>query len=337
LGDLSRAGRSALPELATWAQQASEQLLDESLAQVQDEARGWLLPEARVSLVGDAEHGQLAFTLQRRDETASLQSALMQLMLQRGRSPVALTHWTALCATLRLVDARLVATVPRQLADDLLGLRLCLAQPGDWLSRLEPDFSSGEDDAPFADVPLPADLGEPDDELVFAYLSTGALYKYIEGYAAANPDFAQGLAVAFDTLRDEGELGSALIPRRWRRHFAGRTQEPLVYSLGPLRLAAADSKTVASSASFKLGTLPGLAVDVGAVLELTDGVWTLRLEVGEGALARVVLGEQVSTQANADESWSLSVPQSTGPLHLLVEDTTGAVFEETLRAEPPTS
>ena len=336
LGDMRRAGRGALPELAAWAEQAPEHLLDEILEQAEAEARSWLLPVGPVSLAEEAEHGVLAFALQRRDETASLQSALTHLMLPRGRSPVALTHWSALCATLRRVDAQLAATVPRQLAEDLLGLRLCLSQSGDWRSQLQPALGPAHDETSLDGLELPADFGEPDDELVFDYLSTGALYKYIEGYAAANPSFAQELADAFDALQEEGELSNTLIPRRWRQNFAGRAQEPLVFPLGPLKLAAADAKA-ATIARFELGTLPGLAADVDALLELAGGVWSLRLEVGAGALTRVALNEHVVTQANADESWSLSVQRSDGPLRLVVEDATGAVFETTLRVEPTAS
>jgi hypothetical protein len=339
VGDLMRCDGGVPSALATWTAHASEDLLDGAVREAEVEAREWPLPEEWTALGTadeEADHGSLAYVLQRRDETESLCVGVLRAMLTRGRSPVALGAWQPLKATLRDVDSRLEAVVSRRLAEHLLGARVCLGSVGDWVSRLaDEDGGTVEASPGLGLLQLPTDVGEPSDSVVVDYLRHGRLYRYVETYAAENPAFAEELAGAFDTLLEEGELGQALIPRRWRKNHAGGAGRAVDYDLGPLRLAAAQDDTVAS-ATIELGALPGLAADVDASLQLSAGVWTLHLVVGDdgrsAALKAVQLNGVLRTEPESDGDWRVQAPHS-GEVELRVEDTTGAVFKERIRVD----
>jgi hypothetical protein len=338
VGDLMRCDTAVPSELAAWSAQASEDILDGVVRDAEAEARDWPLPEGWTALGAsddDADLGSLAHVLQRRDEIESLCDAVVRAMLVRGRSPAALGGWTGLEAILREVDGRLAAVVSRPLTEHLLGARVCLVRDRGWVSCLRDEggentlnLSGGHGGAP-----LPADVGEPSDAIVFDYLTRGRLYRYVEAYAAQNPAFAEELAGAYDTLQEEGELGQALIPRRWRKDYAGGRGSAVTYGLGPVRLAAAADDSN-SSATIELGTLPGLQAEVDAELELSAGMWTLHVVVAHDAgprgLKAVRLNDVEQTQPDGDGAWRVRAPHS-AELELRVEDATGAVFIERLR------
>lgn len=338
IGDLMRCDATVPSELAAWSAQASEDLLDGAVRDAEAEARDWPLPEGWTALGAsddDSDLGTLAHVLQRRDEVESLCDAVVRSMLIRGRAPVALGGWTGLKASLHAVDARLAAAVSRPLAEHLLGARVCLVRDRGWVSCLrdeggESGLALSEGHGP---APLPADIGEPSDAIVFDYLNRGRLYRYVEAYAAQNPGFAEELAGAYDTLQDEGELGQALVPRRWRKNYAGGQGSAVAYDLGPVRLAAAADEST-PPATIGLGALPGLHVEVDAELRLSAGVWTLHVMVdrdpGLCTLKAVRLNGVEQTQPDDDGAWRVRAPHSP-ELELRVEDGTGAVFTERLR------
>jgi hypothetical protein len=336
VGDLMRCDAAAPSELVAWSAQATEDLLDGAVRDADAEARDWPLPEAWTALDAsddDDDLGSLAHVLQRRDEAESLCDAVVRAMLLRGRSPVALGGWTGLKAMLREVDGRFAATVSRPLAEHLLGARVCLVRDRGWLSCLRDEGGESSVELPKGHVaaPLPADVGEPSDAIVLDYLTRGRLYRYVEAYAAQNPAFAEELAGAYDTLQEEGELGHALIPRRWRKDYAGGRGSAVVYDLGPVRLAAASDETVTSK-TIRLGALPGLEAEVDGTLQLSAGVWTLHLVVDSDScgLKAVRLNDVERTDPDSDGAWRVQAPYS-AELELRVEDATGAVFSERIR------
>jgi hypothetical protein len=238
-----------------------------------------------------------------------------------------------------LVDERIAVAIPEALVHQLLGLRLCLQRAGDWsmhLAATQPSRSVEATEATaneLGDLRLPTGFGEPDDALVFDYVQSGALSKYVEGYAEAHPDFADDLASTIDALKTEGELGHALAPRRWRGRYAHEIGVPLRFELPPLALAAADPETSKARITLELGLLPGLAAEVDAELSLSAGEWTLALEVGQGELTRVALNDVEGSAPNNDGSWTLRAPRTGADIRVRVEDSTGATLEETLRVE----
>lgn len=353
LGDLLRARSTVPPALRAWSRDLSEAVLAHCLSAIEHEASEWRLPRGVIARGDDesADAGDVGLDLvvQRRDEVESFVLAVRGVLLERGRSPVEVPHWSALQATLAQVDEQLAATTTPASVQELLGLRRCLVDRHSWVNRLHVSLGEDASSAPalarvhhlpfgkasLLDVPLPLDLGEPDDQAVYNYLDNGALYRYVEGYAAANPEFAEQLAATFDALNEEGELSDAIIPRRWRRDYAGKCADAVGYSV-PLNLAAADDGQKAHRVNLKLGPLPGLTAETDAGLSLSAGQWTLRVEVSNGTLTRVQMNERVATQANANGSWLLTVEASGGdanePVRLRVEDADGSVFEETIAA-----
>jgi hypothetical protein len=342
-GDLVRSEALVPEKLGAWAFSLSEDLISECVRGAGAEAKTWPLPESRLSWPESEEsdgEGSLAFVLQRRDQIESMREGIVKVLLGRGRSPASVNEWSILSETLRQVDARLVETVPRQFAEHLLGIRMCLGRAGDWVSRLVDEAQNAslasESSSELDGMQLPTDYGEPSDEVVNDYISTGAMYRYVEGYALKNPEFAEDLASIIDTLKEEGELGTAFSPRKWRKNYAGGEKVAVVYELAPARLAAADEQISESSQALKLGSLPGLAADVDARLSLSAGMWRLTLEVGSGKLTKVQLNEHSQSQPEADGSWRLEAPLSGHELRLRVEDSSGALFDERIQVHSRT-
>ncbi len=81
------------------------------------------------------------------------------------------------------------------------------------------DSSATEETSNGGDGPLPdglADAALPDDEVVTAYITRGALARWVEAAAARNKGFAEELASCIDALGEAGEKVSDKA-RAWRK------------------------------------------------------------------------------------------------------------------------
>jgi hypothetical protein len=96
------------------------------------------------------------------------------------------------------------------------------------------------------DLELPNDVirtAVPDDDIVLAYVTRGALAKYVEGVAQTNDDFRAELEAVIDGLEDAGETVS-LKAQAWRSRNTAqqpsvRTAKRRISFWAPVALAAA--------------------------------------------------------------------------------------------------
>ena len=279
-----------------------------------------------------SSHGGLAFALTRRDEIESARTVVTQLTLKRGHAPAQLSGWNELASALHAWQTALGLVLDRHSAELLLAERVVLSARHVWLSELPESAveSASEDKGAASESLLHMDgMGVPDDSCVDAYLRSGELQRYVEGYADASPTFAETLAETITTLRELGELGTALAPRRWLKRHEKRDHEPTVFSLPRGQLAAADLSTEPESFEIDLGTITGLATAVSASLQVTRQRVTLLVDA-EGELREVRLGDGIAQSVAADGSWRVEYTLGTGPLRMRIEDRAGGVLEDVL-------
>jgi len=342
-GDLQRLDEPIPEWCRKWLAAASEATLDAVVAAYSTEMAAWAVPQARVDLAGLSARGDespgdegFGFVLRRRDELESATVAILNVSLKRGRAPVQLPSWSAMKTAMHSWDAAIGEVLDRSTAEDLLVERVVLVGRHGWIERLPPPpvtESKADDDAVRAFDEADS-FGEPDNVTLEAYLSSGAMQKYVEGYADRAAEFAEKLAEMIDTLKELGELSDALVPRRWHRQYRKAPKEALPYAAPIDRLAAADSEEPMQAHRIDLGAIPGLATLTDARLEVTGDELMLRV-YSDGALREVRLGDAVARHEHADNSWVARCPYSAGVVRFRIEDAEGGVFEEHLdiRAE----
>lgn len=352
-GDLQRLQQPPPPWCTPYLRTTSEADLGRVLSAYLGECSRWPVPEDRVDLTDTGQrsasgpvdnaasaadedrapsHGALALALGRRDEIESARMVLTQLTLKRGHAPVLLDGWSELAGALHAWQSTLSAVLDRGGAELLLAERVALSARHSWLMQLPEAVAenaaadnSGTSDS-FVRV---YGGGEPDDTCLDGYLRSGELQRYVEGYAASSPTFAETLAETISSLRDVGELGTALAPRRWLKHYEKRAHEPTALSLPRGRLAAADRPLEPEPDEIDLGAIAGLATAVNASLRVT-GRRVLLIVDADGELREVRLGGAVARSAAADGSWQAEATLDAGPLRIRIEDCRGGVFEDVL-------
>lgn len=331
VGDLHRLRERAPAWVDAFLVGVSESEIAAVISTYRNEVAGWPVPEGliRIEEDGPGDDG-LGFAVRRRDQVESAIRTLTDWSLQRRRAPVQLTGWAELLGALREWDEAIAKALDRASAENLLSIRIAIAEPRGWLARLgEPDARSPEDvGEPLAPAGL-GSFGRPDDAVLQRYLSTGELKAYVEGYASRSPEFASMLAETIETLWDIGELRGAIVPRLWlKRHLAAA--QLLNYAPPAIPLAAADEETALEGHRIDLGAIPGLSGAVDAELEIGRGMVTLRVHSEAGVVRRVQAGTTVTDAAGDGGDWIAECPLPSGSLRLRIEDRSGSVFEEEL-------
>jgi len=337
VGDLQRLEERPPTWCAPWLNSVTESDLAHVLADYLAETASWPVPEGRVTLqtteAPDDEFVSddgLAFALQRRDEVESAQAAIMRLSLKRGRAPIELTGWGELAAATRAWESALATVLDRATAETLLGERVILSERHGWLAHLPDRVTPSEGDETTAATFAREDgIGEPDDEALHTYLRSGELQTYIEGYAAETPAFAEILAMTISSLRDLGELGTAIAPRLWLKRYEQRANEAIHYIVPSARLAAADTQRDAAQHDVDLGTIAGLATTINVSLHLVGAKVILRVDA-DGELKEVRIGDGACHSANADGCWEAECVRTGAPLTIRIEDCVGGVFQDAL-------
>lgn len=328
VGDLRRLEEPIPPWCSDWLAKVPEAGIRAALVRYQAELDQLPVPTAAPppSEDGPGDEG-LSFAFARRDQVESALRSVTEWSLRRGRAPVLLPEWSAVLTSARNWEEAIGAVLDRATAESLLSVRIAIVEDDGWLSRLpEADSTNAEaDQAP--DASDFGALGAPDDSVLDQYLSRGVMQRYVEGYAAASPDFAESLAENIETLADLGELGDALVPRRWLKRYRGT---PIRYAGPPLRLAAADTDATDKAHRIALGQLPGLAGTVYASIEIVAESATLHVDADDGIVKRVSFGGVELDHPNDDGAWSVQCIRGSGALKLRIEDSEGGVFDEEL-------
>jgi len=340
VGDALRLGLELPRAIRKWMEKLSVPELREVLSALAAEIVAWSLPEVGAGDVAD--DAGLAFVVRRRDQVESVACAVRRVVLPRSTSLAERVELAALEAVLRGIDGRLGALLSRPAVVRLLGARAALGPA--WADGFaerggdsgEPEGTTTASAAAWAEA---VRSGAPCDEAVTAYAQSGALARYVEGFAAEDADFAVELAASIDGLIEARE-DVGLVARRWRKRCT-----TLPAARDPLRLAEipalslAASTTVESPVARRAIRLGPLApVDAEARLLLTPREVSVQVFEGrDGAVQSVQLGASVAHRPAAGAPWVVTIAVPEDAVSLRVAGEGDIEFVETLSFGPEDS
>jgi hypothetical protein len=332
IGDALRLGLDVPTELRRWMAALSAPDVAACLRAARDEVASWTLPAPGAAVEKD---DSFAFTLRRRDALESAKTAVARILVGRGAPGSSIPGLAALAGDLRAFDERLAAIAPRPIVEMLLGTRGELLGERPWTAR----FADADDAASGADEPLGWNeamlAGAPSDEVVTLYATSGALARYVEGFAAKSPAFAEELADAIDAFMKACEP-VGFVARRWRKHAVALPggEDALRFAERPAARLAAATEGEASAPeprSFRLGLLTPVQAQARVVVSRsTASLWVHPEQRGD--VTRIEIGGAVS-ETPADEegrTWVATAALGDSPLRIRVVGSGDDVFEETI-------
>lgn len=334
IGDALRLRLDVPAATRRWSERLSGTEIAGALHCLAAEASGWIIPAAGVFAAAE-DDPFLATVLQRRDEAASVVLAARRIAIVREPSSDELDALQLLTDALERVDGELGALMTRAEVATMLGARVAFDPI--WADAFcgrdtEADVVSGADSEglPWSDA-----MGQfpPSDEVVTNYVTGGTLARYVEGFAARQPAFAQVLAACIDDLVAVRAAG--FVARRWRARRGQSAPGPLRLPAVPaLRLAAAtEPDSEPRGESIRLGALSPIDAE-GRLVVTAREVSLLVYPENATAVARVELGGGVATEPSSPERWVVTIPLSQGPVRLRVVGPGGAEFVEDIVLEP---
>jgi hypothetical protein len=336
IGDVIRLGELSPAALLQWIAQQERRAIADAIVRAAAEADAWTLPDSGSEVMEDEGFG---FTLRRRDEVQSFVVGLTRAAIARNESLSSYEAFAALEVTLAGFDESLAAVCSRLQAEAFLGSRLALQTDAGWFAQLRDEVADVEPDADGGSVVLPVNEA-PSVRDLEAYVATGALLRYVEGFAARDAAFSDELSELISALLQLGEQvgfsARRFLQRQQRAQSGTQIADTSYRFAGDRRLAAATEPVVVEQVRRDLGRLP----DLQAVAQLIATGDRIELEVfADEPLARISLGDEVTMQpvqeADGVWTWSLAVTLVPGvhALRVTVRAPDGRGLDDTLHIE----
>jgi hypothetical protein len=333
VGDALRLGLEVPVAVRRWFDAVPRDDLRAALLALVEETADWNLP---TESVGDDADPLFTSVLRRRDEAESIRAAVRRILLPKNDAPEDIDEFNALSTVLLTIDETLRRLATRSRIVELLGTRAAM-QPT-WADDFADDAAGSE--TPPGELSVPGEVLKsfvPRDEEVARYVARGALSRYIQGAAAANPDFAEEVAACIDALIAAREDVS-FVARLWRKQCRVSLEtDPLSLRAVPARRYAAASREGTETVTnvVHLGALSPL--DAEARVEVTSTEASFEIFPGVAPLARVDVDGKVRTEPDADGAWRVVVAIRPEPVRLHVVAADGRSFSGELAfaaAEP---
>lgn len=291
VGDALRASTSLPPRARTFVRDAPDAtLVAAARAIIHD------LDDAARALSADpltTTHALLA-----RDHAESARVALARAAIARARPPGAFDPDASLDRAIDALDVALRERCDRAGAEAALGDRVSLRGVDAWLDAFT-DRERAVDHTP----PEALDAAPPDG-VVDAWLRRGAHRRWVEGYAARDPAFAETLDALIELHPADDAV--SLAPFAWRRARRRDADAVLRGLRPPARVAAATEPVEVESRTVTLSSVG--ARGLGARLTCTPTRATLTLYAEPGEVTSLAFGERRVEAPSDANRWVAETP-----------------------------